>query len=82
MDLTPNEIRERITMTIACSSPEMIPEIPGRVRGYITYLEEAMAKCTICGGVTIACPNCLRADETLVWIQHSLKKIENGGQGK
>lgn len=66
-------------MTIACSSPEMISEIPGKVKGYVQELEQMMAKCSICGGVTIACPNCMKADEVLVWIQHNMNKIKRLG---
>jgi len=74
--LTPNEIRERVTLTIACSSPEMIRDIPSKVKGYVDELEKQILECKICGGVTLACPNCMKADEVCVWIRHNLKKLE------
>ena len=77
MTLTPWEIRDRITMTIACSSPETIRLIPGKIRGYITQLEEMIAKCERCGGVTLACPPCLKADEVVIWARMNVKKVED-----
>jgi hypothetical protein len=74
--LTPNEIRQRITLTVSCTPPELVGSIAGKIRGYITQLEEALLKCKICGGITLACPNCMKADEVLVWIRHNLKKLE------
>lgn len=63
-------------MTITCTPPEGIQEIPKKVSGYVSELNLMMANCKICGGVTIACPTCLKADEVLVWIQHNLNKIK------
>ena len=82
MKLTPNEIRDRVTMTIACTPPEVVSEIPGKVKGYVKELEAQIEECEPCGGITLACPNCMKADEVLVWIRHNLKKIEKEVQGK
>lgn len=75
---TPNEIRERVMMTIACSSPETLKLIPTKVKGYVDELEKQISECKPCGGVTLACPNCMKADEVVTWIKHHIRKIEEG----
>ena len=76
MNLSPNEIRERITMTISCTPPEMLKLVPAKVKGYVDQLEKMIADCPTCGGVTLACPSCMRADEVHIWIKMQLRKIE------
>lgn len=76
MNLSPSEIRERITMTISCSSPEALREIPVKIKGYVDQLEKMINDCPTCGGVTLACPSCMRADEVHIWVKMQLKKIE------
>jgi predicted metal-dependent hydrolase len=76
MNLSPSEIRERITMTISCSSPEALCDIPVKIKWYVDQLEKMINDCPTCGGVTLACPSCLRADEVHIWIKMQLKKIE------
>jgi len=76
VNLSPNEIRERVTMTISCSSPEMLKLVPAKVKGYVDQLEKMINDCPTCGGVTLACPSCMRADEVHIWVKMQLKKIE------
>ena len=77
MDLTPQEIRDRISMTIACSSPETIKLIPGKIKGYVDLLEAMIAGCLDCGGRTRGCPRCAKADEVVIWARMNSKKVED-----
>ncbi len=69
-------------MTISCTAPELLKEIPGKVKGYVDFLEKMIADCPTCGGVTLACANCMRADEVHIWVRMQLKKIEKELGGK
>jgi hypothetical protein len=75
--LTCREIRDRITINIACSAPELIRLVIPKVKGYIEMMKGMLLDCHTCAGAAGgSCEECIDIQKTIGWALEKLQGIE------
>lgn len=77
MKLTCKEIKDRITMSLACAAPEAIRLVIPKIKGYVEMMKDMLLDCQTCMGMGGgSCKECLEIQQTIGWSLEKLKGIE------
>jgi hypothetical protein len=63
--LTAKQIKEKVMDAVLHTAPELLPELPGKLMGYVDLLEGKLEICCDGTGDVVRCEECLETGKVL-----------------
>lgn len=63
--LTAKQIKEKVLETVLHTAPELLPDLPGKLMGYVDLLEQKLKRCCDGTGDVVRCEECLETGAVL-----------------